>query len=106
MTTIVSGREYGEREDRAVDEPGRYPCWLRRNRWFCRIDDPFLVPLRHLIGVENIMVESDYPHADSTWPNTSDCIETNFGHLPQEIIRKVTLENAASLFGVEIPAGI
>ena len=25
---------------------------------------------RHRIGVDHIMVESDYPHADSTWPDT------------------------------------
>ena len=26
----------------------------------------------HRIGVDHIMVESDYPHADSTWPDTQD----------------------------------
>jgi hypothetical protein len=25
---------------------------------------------RHIIGVDHIMVESDYPHADSSWPDT------------------------------------
>lgn len=34
------------------------------------IVEPSPVPLRHVIGVEDIMVESDYPHADSTWPDT------------------------------------
>ena len=79
---------------------------LGRNFWFCTIDDPSSVDaVIGRMGPDHIMVESDYPHADSTWPNTADCIKTNFGHLPEEIIRKVTVENAAALFGVEIPAG-
>ena len=36
---------------------------LRRNFWFCAIDDPSAYDHRHYIGVENLMVESDYPHA-------------------------------------------
>ena len=43
---------------------------LRRNFWFCSIDDPSMVELRDVIGVDHIMVESDYPHADLTWPDT------------------------------------
>ena len=43
---------------------------LQRNFWFCTIDDPSVIDLRHRIGVDHIMVESDYPHADSTWPDT------------------------------------
>ena len=80
---------------------------LGRNFWFCTIDDPSSVDaVIDRMGPDHIMVESDYPHADSTWPNTSEHIKRNFGHLPDEIIRKVTLENAASLFGLEIPAGV
>jgi predicted TIM-barrel fold metal-dependent hydrolase len=80
---------------------------LARNFWFCTIDDPSSVDsVIARMGPDHIMVESDYPHADSTWPNTSERIKANFGHLPEEIIRKVTVENAAALFGVEVPAGV
>ena len=48
---------------------------LRRNFWFCTIDDPSIVELRHRIGVDHIMVESDYPHADSTWPDTQAVLD-------------------------------
>ena len=43
---------------------------LQRNFWFCTIDDPSTIDTRHRIGVENIMVEVDYPHGDGTWPDT------------------------------------
>ena len=43
---------------------------LLRNFWFCTVDDPSIWPIRDRIGVDHIMVEVDYPHADSTWPDT------------------------------------
>ena len=49
---------------------------LKRNFWFCTIDDPSTIDTRHAIGVDHIMVEVDYPHGDSTWPDTQDVIES------------------------------
>ena len=43
---------------------------LRRNFWFCTIDIGSTFALRDHIGVDHICIESDYPHADSTWPDT------------------------------------
>ena len=60
---------------------------LRRNFWFCTIDDPSTIELRHRIGVDHIMVESDYPHADSTWPDTQLVLEKTLGHLPDDELR-------------------
>ena len=57
------------------------------------------------MGSDHIMVESDYPHADSTWPATVDAVKANFGHLPDAVVRQVTYENAADLFGVPLPPG-
>ncbi len=45
---------------------------LRRNFWFCMIDDPSTISTHHAIGVENILFESDYPHGDGTWPDTQE----------------------------------
>ena len=46
-----------------------------RNFWFCTIDDPSTIDTRYRIGVENVMIEVDYPHGDSTWPDTQGVIE-------------------------------
>ena len=43
---------------------------LQRNFWFCAVEDPSAFVQRDRIGVDHILVESDYPHCDSTWPNT------------------------------------
>jgi predicted TIM-barrel fold metal-dependent hydrolase len=80
---------------------------LARNFWFCTIDDPSSVDAAIArVGADHIMVESDYPHADSTWPHTADMVKANFGHLPADMVQKVTLTNAASLFGVPLPEGV
>jgi hypothetical protein len=76
---------------------------LRRNFWFCMIDDPSTVSTRDAIGVENILVESDYPHGDGTWPDTQEVIHRLIGHLPVEEIRMMTHENAAKLYRHPLP---
>jgi predicted TIM-barrel fold metal-dependent hydrolase len=77
---------------------------LRRNFWFCTIDDPSTIDTRAAIGVENIMVEVDYPHADSTWPVTQETIAGAWGHVSAPELRMMCSENAASLFRHPLPA--
>jgi predicted TIM-barrel fold metal-dependent hydrolase len=77
---------------------------LRRNFWYCSIDDPSSVAMRHTIGVEHIMVESDYPHADSSWPDTQSVLATTWGALPDHELRAVAGANAARLFRHALPA--
>jgi predicted TIM-barrel fold metal-dependent hydrolase len=76
---------------------------LKRNFWFCTIDDPSLVELRHVIGVDHIMVESDYPHADSTWPDTQAVLQSTMGGLDEAELRSVAAGNAARLFRHPLP---
>ena len=60
----------------------RRPQVLLRNFWFCSLDDPSIWPIRDRIGVDHIMVEVDYPHADSTWPDTQDFLARRLAALP------------------------
>ena len=76
---------------------------LRRNFWFCTIDDPSTIDTRYAIGVENIMLEVDYPHGDSTWPDTQQVIEKSWGHVADEELRLMTHANAAKLFRHPLP---
>ena len=76
---------------------------LRRNFWFCSIDDPSMIELRHRIGVDHIMVESDYPHADSTWPDTQAVLARAFAALDDDELRMVAASNAARLFRHPLP---
>ena len=77
---------------------------LRRNFWFCMIDDPSTISTRHAIGVENILFESDYPHGDGTWPDTQAVMKKLLGDLPEHEIRMIAHENAAKLYRHPLPA--
>ncbi len=76
---------------------------LRRNFWYCSIDDPSTVILRDVIGVDHIMVESDYPHADSSWPDTQQVFTSTWGELPDDELRAIAAGNAARLFRHGLP---
>jgi predicted TIM-barrel fold metal-dependent hydrolase len=76
---------------------------LRRNFWFCTIEDVVAMATRYTIGVENICIEVDYPHGDSTWPDTQAVVEQNWGQLPARELRMICSENAASLYRVPLP---
>lgn len=76
---------------------------LRRNFWFCTIDVNSVMALRHHIGVDHIMVETDYPHADSSWPDTQESLRQGFAGVPAEEVRKMTWENASRLFRHPVP---
>jgi len=77
---------------------------LRRNFWFCAIDPGSTIVLRGHIGIDHIMVESDYPHADSTWPDTQATQRAALSGLSDDEIRKITWENASRLFRHPVPA--
>ncbi|AXN49922.1 hypothetical protein MMRN_26790 [Mycobacterium marinum] len=77
-----------------------------RNFWFCAVEDKSSFVQHHRIGTENIMVESDYPHCDSTWPHTQQTMHEQLDGLPADVIRKITWENAARLYQHPVPVAI
>ncbi|MFN8036861.1 MAG: amidohydrolase family protein [Acidimicrobiia bacterium] len=99
-----------DRLDNLIDRSGYGAGWdtrpadvLRRNFWFCTLDDPSTIDTRHTIGVDKIMVETDYPHGDGTWPDTQAVIDRLWGHVPASELRAMCCENAAALFRHPLP---
>lgn len=64
----------------------------------CFISDNAGVFARHLIGVENIMFESDYPHSDSQWPHTRKVLEEVMADVPDHEVRLMVEDNARRLY--------
>ena len=100
-----------DRLDNVVDRSGYGMGWderpadvMRRNFWFCTIDDPSTIDTRYAIGIENIMAETDYPHGDGTWPDTQEVLQKAWGHLPPAEMRAICCENAAALYRHPLPA--
>jgi predicted TIM-barrel fold metal-dependent hydrolase len=76
---------------------------LRRNFWYASFWDPSMFALRDRIGVDHIMVEADYPHVDSTWPDTQEAIHRALVGVDPKDARKITHENAARLYRHPLP---
>lgn len=53
-----------------IDFDTRPSDLFRKHFWGCFIDDEFGVASRHAVGVDRIMLEIDFPHSDSNWPNS------------------------------------
>ena len=67
-------------------------------------DDWTAVAMRGLIGVDNLVWGSDYPHQEGTWPESQRVVREIFHDASEEDLRKITYLNAARVFGFAISA--
>lgn len=74
----------------------------RRNMWFCMIEKPIGLKYRHDFKVENIVWESDYPHADTPFPRTQAAAKSVFEGVPAGEVDLITYKNAEKLFGFQL----
>ncbi len=56
------------------------------------------VELRNHMGVDKLIWAADFPHQESDWPNSDEIIEYNFHGVPDDEVRKMTMENAVRFF--------
>ena len=86
-----------EQLDYATESP---PSELFRRQVTVTFEEEALgAQLIPLVGADSCMWASDYPHTDSTFPNSRDAIEEALGSLSAEDRRKVTATNCARLYG-------
>jgi predicted TIM-barrel fold metal-dependent hydrolase len=64
------------------------------------MEDPIGLRERDLIGVENIMWSSDYPHSETTWPNSQKLTSEWMSGFAEQDRRKILFENAERLYGI------
>ena len=105
-----------DRLDHMLSYHGMYGTWagiemtpaeiLKRNFWFCAVEDQSSFALRERIGVGHVLVESDYPHCDSTWPDTQRVLEEELAGIPLEDVERITWRNAAELYRHPVPTGV
>jgi len=87
--------------DRAVvpEPPSTY---YYRQVYGCFFKDFHGVESIARVGVDNMTFETDYPHADSTWPNTKALAEDMFRGLDATTVHKVVRGNAIELLGLDL----
>lgn len=76
----------------------------RRNIWACFISDRAGMREREVIGTDKIMWECDYPHTDSSWPNSRSVLGEQLKGCSDEERRRITHANAAEVF--RFPVGV
>jgi predicted TIM-barrel fold metal-dependent hydrolase len=54
-------------------------------------------------GQDNCMWSNDYPHGNSTWPESRKYIDRDLGHLPPAIRKKLVYTNVRNLYDIDIP---
>ena len=59
------------------------------------------IDMRGEIGVERMAFGRDYPHTESTWPNTKEYLQALFVGVPQREVRLLLGENLASFLGLD-----
>ena len=80
-------------------QPSEY---VRRNIWATFQDDAIGPMTYKFFGEDNYMWASDFPHTDSTWPNSLKVIKQDFEGVPEPVTRKIVCENAAKLYNIEL----
>ena len=92
-------RAWGGVADIVPEPPSTY---YYRQVFGCFFRDKHGLNSLNEVGVDNITFETDYPHTDTTWPNTKEVAEEMMGHLPQDIVWKIVRGNAARMLGIKI----
>jgi predicted TIM-barrel fold metal-dependent hydrolase len=70
----------------------------RSNVYGCLLDDAVGIELRHRIGIDHVMFESDYPHADSKWPCSRQYAAKLLVDVPDDDAHRMIELNARELF--------
>jgi predicted TIM-barrel fold metal-dependent hydrolase len=77
---------------------GRPSEVFRRQVYATFEEEPLGPQLIPLLGPDNFMWASDYPHPDSTFPRSQEAIAEAFAGLDAGLVRRVTVENCARLY--------
>ena len=93
-----SYEKYRYLERNAIPNPPSY--YFQRQVAATFQDDRVGVVTRNFIGVKSLMWASDFPHSDSTWPNSRQVIARDFEGVPDDERRMMVADNAAALYGL------
>jgi len=92
-------RAWGGVKDLIPEPPSTY---YFRQVYGCFFRDVHGLESLHRIGVDNVTFETDYPHTDSTWPNTLAVAESMMGDLPADVVYRIVRGNAIRMLGLDL----
>jgi predicted TIM-barrel fold metal-dependent hydrolase len=92
-------RAWGGVADIVPEPPSTY---YYRQVYGCFFRDRHGIDSLRTVGVDNTTFETDYPHTDSTWPDTKRIAEEYMAGLPGDVVYKVMRGNALRM--LDLPA--
>ena len=72
--------------------------FFHRNAFVSFLEDPLGIRLRDIVGVDNLMWGSDYPHHESTFPRSREIIAETLAGCTEEEKAKIAGGNAARVY--------
>jgi predicted TIM-barrel fold metal-dependent hydrolase len=81
-----------------LQEPPSF--YFRRQVVGTFMEDPVGLRERHHIGIDNIMWASDYPHSETTWPNSKALTDDWFTQYGDDDKAKILWQNCARVYGL------
>ena len=66
-------------------------------------EDAIGIRLRDVIGVDNMMWGSDYPHSESTFPQSRKILAEILAGVPEDEQAKIVSGNTARVYGFDLP---
>jgi predicted TIM-barrel fold metal-dependent hydrolase len=96
-----------DRVDRAIERHGGWSHYdgdlkasevFARNMWCCMLEEPRALSHWDEIGKDKILVETDYPHSDGTYPQAQEVVASVVQGIPDDVVEAITHENAERLF--------
>jgi predicted TIM-barrel fold metal-dependent hydrolase len=82
-----------------LPEPPSY--YYYRNVYGCFFQDKHGIESLAKVGPRNVTFETDYPHADGTWPNSPAVVAEMLAGLPADDIYRLVRGNALEMLGLE-----
>lgn len=64
--------------------------------------DPNVAATVRALGTGNLMWSSDYPHGNSTWPESRRVVQERLGGFPEPDVHRLVWTNAATVFGIDL----
>ncbi|PYN96060.1 MAG: amidohydrolase [Candidatus Rokuibacteriota bacterium] len=96
---LYEAREYWDQRG-GIDLTIKPSELFRRQVWVSFQDDEVAMSLLPFYGDGHLLWASDYPHPDSTWPNSRRVIDKQMAGLSPEVRKQLTRDNAATLYGL------
>lgn len=90
--------EYEDRLHRHLDLSMKPSAYWRRQGYTTFQAETSGPRMVEMIGEDNILWGSDYPHPDGVWPDSQATIQRHLDHLHEAVRNKIICENAAALY--------